>query len=118
MLAVPRPAQLSEQGRFTGNAATGILREKLVFRVLCAVLAASLAAQAAASDLPDCSAEKLGKELCISGEMRKCIKEFSARKKSFHYEWYAVNKNGQAFSIDSPLYKKEAGYTPASCRPQ
>ena len=63
----------------------------------------------------NCAQETDGKQFCISGETMKCTKKFDLNTKAFKYELDAVTTSGQSISINSPLYKKTAGYSPMSC---
>jgi hypothetical protein len=63
----------------------------------------------------NCTQETDGRQFCISGETMKCTKKFDLNTKAFKYELDAITTSGQAISVNSPLYKKTAGYTPMSC---
>jgi hypothetical protein len=80
--------------------------------LMAGLLFVSVASGAAAST---CSQELEGKQSCLSGEMMKCVKIFDPNSKAFKYELEGINANGQSINVNSPLYKKTAGYTPMSC---
>jgi hypothetical protein len=63
----------------------------------------------------NCAQETEGKQYCISGESMKCTKIFDINTKAFKYEFNAISSSGQSISLNSPLYKKTAGYTPMPC---
>lgn len=52
---------------------------------------------------------------CISGWAMQCGKEFDPKIQGFRYVWHGVNDSGQAFDVQSPMYRKVPGLTPAAC---
>lgn len=70
---------------------------------------------ASGSSASTCSQEMEGKQSCLSGEMMKCIKIFDPNSKAFIFELQGITSTGQSINVNSPMYKKLAGYTPASC---
>ena len=62
-----------------------------------------------------CSQKTAGRQLCIAGKSMVCAREFNTRSKKFDYVLNGINADGQSFSLESPLYLKVAGYTPATC---
>ena len=62
-----------------------------------------------------CSQEMEGKQSCISGESMKCVKKFDPNTKAFKFELQGVTAQGNSIDVNSTMYKKTAGYTPAVC---
>jgi hypothetical protein len=63
-----------------------------------------------------CLKEVEGKTACVAGEMMLCVKKYDSALHDFTYERRGVNNAGQSFKISqNSLYKKVAGFTPATC---
>jgi len=70
---------------------------------------------ASGATVQTCAREAEGKQSCLSGETMICIKKFDPDAKAFKYEMNAVTNQGMAISVNTPLYKKTAGYSPKPC---
>jgi len=62
-----------------------------------------------------CSPHMEGKQSCRSGLVIRCTRTFDPKSVAIKYVWSVTSASGQALHVDSPLYKKTAGYTPIPC---